>query len=71
MQEINYRGYNLKTDSYLDDETEKWVPRVFITPVDATPIKEMPLTWNKEFDNLQGADDFALEGAQFYIDNHY
>lgn len=71
MEEISHKGYKIVTESYEDDETGKWVPRALITPLDEAANSEMPMNWEREFDTQLQADDFALEGAQLYIDNHY
>lgn len=70
-QEIIFRGYKIEAKSYMDDNTDKWIPYAIITPVDEAQNKEMPMSWQREFDTLQGADDFALDGAEFYIANHF
>ena len=71
MQEIMFRGYNLKAESYKDDETEQWIPYVIISSVDESPNKEMPMSWEREFETQEEADSFALDGAEFYIGNHF
>ena len=70
-QEFNYRGYLIKATSYQKD-LGKWTPQAVIISQSGTKIKEeAPLTWTEEFDSQTKADSFAIDGAQFYIDNHY
>lgn len=71
-EEIEYKGYNIATDSYKDDESGLWVPRALITPTpESSQNSEMPMSWEREFETQQEADDFALEGAQFYVDSNF
>lgn len=70
-QEIKFRGYDIRAESYQDDDTNKWIPHVIISPVDETPNNELPMSWEREFDTQEEADSFALDGAEFYIDNHF
>lgn len=71
MQEIMFRGYNLRAESYEDDDTGRWIPHVIISSVDESPNKEMPMSWEREFETQEEADSFALDGAEFYIANHF
>ncbi|MEX0877454.1 MAG: hypothetical protein WDZ40_01160 [Candidatus Spechtbacterales bacterium] len=70
-EEIEYKGYKITSQSYQDDESGKWVPSVLIVPMDEAQNSEMPMSWEREFDEQAEADDFALEGAQFYVDSYY
>lgn len=58
-------------NSYQDDETGKWIPYADIAPIDESPNDPLPMSWEREFDTQQEADDFALDGAQFYIDQNF
>ncbi|MDX1608293.1 MAG: hypothetical protein R3251_03735 [Candidatus Spechtbacterales bacterium] len=70
MEEIEYNGYKIISESYQDEETGKWVPSAVVLPTsESSPNSEMPMSWEREFDTRQEAEDFATEGAQFYIDN--
>lgn len=70
-EEIEYKGYRLQARSYRDQESQKWVPYIVLTPIDEAQTSEMPMSWECEFDSQLEADDYALDGAQFYIDNQY
>ena len=71
-QEMSYRGYKVETKVYQDKETQKWVPRVAIVAVDeAKNFEETPITWEEEFDTQEEAENFALDGIEFYIDEHF
>ncbi len=66
-----YQGYYIEPDS-CQDEKGRWVPRASIYPTKGQPSKEIaPLVWQKVFDNKREADDFALQGAELYIDEEY
>ncbi len=70
-QEIFHRGYKIIAESYQNDRG-KWIARARIVPVDEAMVtEERPLNWPQEFENQQKADDFALQGAQLYIDENY
>lgn len=72
MQEMDYRGYHIETKVYKDHETGKWVPRVTISATDeAKNFEETPVTWEEEFDTQEEAENFALDGIEFYIDEHF
>jgi hypothetical protein len=69
--EIFHRGYKIEADSY-QNESAKWVPCSKITAVDESPEEPIsPLSWQREFETQQEADDFAISGAQLYIDEEY
>ncbi|MEX0869905.1 MAG: hypothetical protein WDZ39_00560 [Candidatus Spechtbacterales bacterium] len=67
-EELDYKGYKITANSYKDEESGLWVPRASVTSIDEAQISEMPLSWEREFDTGQQADDFALESAQIHID---
>ncbi len=72
MERLEYRGYNITADSYQDKETGMWVARAFIHPLDeAMNEEDGPITWEKEFETKQQADDFAADGAQYYVDSFF
>ena len=71
-QEVTYRGYKIETKVYEDKDTCKWVPPVAITAVDeAKNFEETPVTWEEEFDTQEEAENFALDGIEFYIDEKF
>ena len=67
--ELIHRNYKIEADSYLDENTKKWVPRATVISLDRNKPEQRPLAWQREFDGQTEADSFALQGAQFYIDN--
>lgn len=69
---IFHREYKIIADSY-QDENGKWAPQARIVPWhhEAVNIEESALRWPQEFDTMEEADDFALDGAEFYIDENY
>lgn len=69
MQEIRHRGYLIRAHSY-QKSNGKWAPKAEILSLDESQVQiAPPLEWQNEFENQTQADDYALEGAQFYIDN--
>ena len=71
-QEIIYRGYRVTTSVYQDKDTGKWVPRANIVAIDeAKNFEETPMTWQKEFDTQVEAENFVLDGVEFYIAEHF
>ncbi|OGZ57661.1 MAG: hypothetical protein A3F94_01270 [Candidatus Spechtbacteria bacterium RIFCSPLOWO2_12_FULL_38_22] len=71
-QQITYRGYKIETKVYQDKDTGKWVPRVAISALDeARNFEETPVTWEEEFDTQEEAENFALDGIEFYIDEKF
>lgn len=71
MQQIRHRGYQITATSFQNDR-ERWVPRATIVPIDETANREeSPFTWARDFATQEEADNFALEGAQLYIDSNY
>ncbi len=70
-QEIFHKGYQIAGEGH-QNEQGKWIPRAKIMPQDETITQEARnLEWPKEFDSQLEAEDFALTGAQLYIDEHY
>lgn len=74
-EQIDYRGYKITAESYQDDETGKWVPRAVIESLGIgsgeVPLDQMPMSWEQEFDTARQAEDYALDGAKFYIDSYF
>jgi len=71
-QKIVYRGYRIETKVYQDKNTKKWVPRVSIVALDESKnFEETPVSWEEEFDTKEEAENFALDGIEFYIDEHF
>lgn len=72
MEDFNYRGFHIQGQSFKN-ENEKWVPQAKIIHPDGETVhpEEAPLTWSREFETEQEANDFALDSAQVYIDQEY
>ena len=73
MQTIDHKGYKIEALSYPSDEG-KWIPYAKVTPIKGSAsqnVEEAPLTWEREFGTQIEADDFALQGAQLYIDSNF
>ncbi|MDX1535935.1 MAG: hypothetical protein R3346_04210 [Candidatus Spechtbacterales bacterium] len=70
MQEEKYNDYTIQSNAYQDEETDKWVPQAKILRADQNE-EEYPLTWEREFDTREEAESFAMQSAQFYIENHF
>ena len=69
-EEITYRGYKIIGESYQNDEG-KWIPKARIIPeTDSMNEEEGPMEWPELFNTQTEADDFALDGAQLYIDEN-
>lgn len=72
MQELVYRGYRVETKVYQNKETGKWVPRVSVSAVsESKNFEETPVTWEREFNTREEAENFVLDGIEFYIDEHF
>lgn len=73
MQEEQYNEYLIEGTAYQDEDTERWVPQATIKQVreEGGPRENYPLTWEREFDTREEAEAFAVQSAQFYIDNHF
>lgn len=73
MQEEQYNDYIIRGDAYKDDDTNKWVARAIIVKgeQDSGREEEYPLTWEREFDTREEAENFAMQSAQFYIETHF
>ncbi len=69
---ITYHEYFIESASYKGAH-DKWVPQAKIYPVEkGKPSLDFPLlTWQKEFNSQQQADDFAISSAQIFIDNKF
>jgi hypothetical protein len=69
MEEFNYRGYTIQAQSYKN-ENGKWTPQAKVVHPKRgnTHLDKAPLTWSREFETQQQADDFAITGAQMYLD---
>ena len=71
-QEITYRGYHIITNVYQDQDTGKWVPRANIMAMyESKNFEETPMTWVEEFDTQEEAENFVLDGIEFYIDEKF
>lgn len=71
-QEIIYRGYRITTNVYQNQDTGKWVPRASIVAIDeAKNFEETPMTWEREFDTQEEAENFVLDGMEFYINEKF
>ena len=72
MQQINYNNFIIRATAFQDD-TGRWIGQASILPMrgemDATRIKDPMVFDNEVFDSQMEAEDFALDGAQFFIDN--
>ena len=64
MQKITYAGYVLEATSFKDKDG-KWIGQVAIKPLMIDPM----VFDNQRFNSAIDAEDFALDGAQFFIEN--
>jgi hypothetical protein len=69
MQAIKYNEYTIIGTAFKADDG-KWVGQAELRPVTGNPIEiQEPLVFDHErFDTKQEAEDFAMDGAQFFID---
>ena len=72
MQEMQYRGYKIVSEA-LRLEDEKWIGKATILPLlDTQNTEESALVFdNEEFDSSIDAESFALDSAEFYIDENF
>ena len=74
---FDYRGHRLEPQSYLNQESRRWVPRVFIlrfTGVvnlsDPDHPWEMLTAHDEEQDTFDAANDYALSLGRRWVDEN-
>ncbi|MBX4200762.1 hypothetical protein KW786_01395 [Candidatus Parcubacteria bacterium] len=69
MQSINYNGYTIIATAFKNED-DKWIGQARLRQAASNPIGvQTPLVFdNEQFTSKQKAEDFALDGAQFFID---
>jgi hypothetical protein len=66
--EVKHKDYILVPVSY-EAETG-YRPKVILRKEDGSSIHEEPLFWEKEFEDKNTADSFAIMQAKMYIDRN-
>jgi hypothetical protein len=69
MQTITYKEYTMIATAFKNDQ-DKWIGQVEFRAKKDNPVDiQNPMLFdNEQFNTKQEAEDFALDGAQFFID---
>jgi len=69
MQKIVYNEYKIRATAF-QDEQGKWIGQAVVEPLGEERIRvQNPIVFdNERFNNPTDAEDFALDGVQFFID---